>query len=85
MSIADVQAAMGAANGLIEEAQQALYAAKEKAEQAAQLAANVLEGSSHEAAHAGLAYLTDAEVKIMETIQVYEAAKNEFGTYVPGL
>lgn len=84
-SIAEVQAAMGAANGLIEEAQQALYAALEKAREAASMAAGVLEGSGHEAAHAGLAHLTDAEVKITEIIQVYEAAKGEFSTYVPGL
>jgi hypothetical protein len=85
VSIADVQAAMSAANGLIEEAQQALYAALEKAREAAGLAGSVLEGSGHEAARAGLARLTDAEAKITETIQVYEAAKGEFGTYVPGL
>lgn len=84
-SIAEVQAAMAAANGLIEEAQQALHAAQEKAQAAAATANAVLEGSGHEAAHAGLAYLTDAEVKITETIQVYEAAKDQFGTYTPGL
>jgi hypothetical protein len=85
VSISEVQAAMAAANALIEEAQQTLYAAQQLAQQAAQMAASVLEGSGHEAAHAGLAHLTDAEVKITETIQVYEAAKSEFGTYVPGL
>jgi hypothetical protein len=85
VSISEVRAAMAAANALIEEAQQALYSAQQLAQDAANMANSVLEGSGHEAAHAGLAHLTDAEVKITETIQVYEAAKGEFGTYVPGL
>lgn len=85
VSISEVQAAMAAANALIEEAQQMLYAVQELAENAAGMASSVLEGSGHEAAHAGLAHLTDGAVKVTETIQVYEAAKAEFGTYVPGL
>jgi hypothetical protein len=80
-SIAGIRAAMANVNGQIEEAQGVLHDASERLKTAAQMAGSVIEGSDHQAAHAGLAHLTEVVARCSEAIQTLEAAKEEFGTY----
>lgn len=81
-SVAEVAAAFAAANGLIEEAQQAIHNAIMLQQQAAQMAANVVQGAGYEAAHAGLAALTQAETHLNDALQSDQAAVEQFQAYV---
>lgn len=84
-SVAEVSAAFAAANGKIEEAQQAIHNAIHAQEEAAQLAAGAADGSGYEAVHVGLAALTDARVHLEDAIAADENAREQFQTYVARL
>lgn len=81
-SVAEVSTAFAAANGTIEEAQQAIHNAIALQETAAALAAAVAEGSGYEAAHAGLAALTEAATHLRDALTADEHAREQFQAYV---
>jgi hypothetical protein len=84
-SVAEVKAALDAANQKVAEAQQTLMAAKEHIEQAQSQALVAVDGSGHDSVTTGNAFLADAGAKVDETIQVLSAATESYGQYSAGL
>jgi hypothetical protein len=84
-SVAEVSAAFAAANGKIEEAQQAIHGALVMQEEASQMAAAAADGSGFEAVHVALAALTDSAVHLQDALAANENAREQFQTYIGSL
>jgi hypothetical protein len=84
-SVAEVKAALDAANQKVAEAQQTLMAGLESIKEAVGMALVAAEGSGHDAVITGNTHLGDAGTKVEEAIQVLSAATESYGQYSASL
>lgn len=84
-SIAEVAAALGAANAQLSEAQGAVHTAIERIDSAVQLSGSALEGSGNDAVNTGRARLMQAKEQAEQMIQMVQEAIDQFTTYTAAL
>lgn len=84
-SVAEVKAAVDAANQLLAEAQQAGLAMIEKIDEASQQLAAALDGSGHDSVSTANAHLLQAKQQIEEGSQMLQASIEASGQYAAGL